>query len=197
MASELIVQTLKGPTSGANANKVIIPSGQTLEINEGVALPSGTTLPAGVGGKLLQVVNTRSTTEDLASTTAVYPVASGFKLSITPSSVSSKILVIFDLDTWIDQNSNANKIGKYGIRLNSQSNTLVSEKRISIRYYAGATNADYGSQTTMTYLDSPNSTSPQEYEAVLGRWSNTYPNRVSINGGGFGHSAITLMEIAG
>jgi hypothetical protein len=33
MASELIVQTLKGPTSGANANKVIIPSGQTLDID--------------------------------------------------------------------------------------------------------------------------------------------------------------------
>jgi hypothetical protein len=31
MASELYVETLKGLTSGANANKVIIPSGQTLD----------------------------------------------------------------------------------------------------------------------------------------------------------------------
>ena len=30
MASELIVQTIQGPSSGANANKVIIPSGHTL-----------------------------------------------------------------------------------------------------------------------------------------------------------------------
>ena len=30
MASELTVQTLKGPTSGANANKIIVPSGHTL-----------------------------------------------------------------------------------------------------------------------------------------------------------------------
>ena len=30
MASELTVQTLRGPTSGANANKVLIPSSQTL-----------------------------------------------------------------------------------------------------------------------------------------------------------------------
>ena len=35
MASELIVQTLKGPTTGANANKVIIPSGQTLDASAG------------------------------------------------------------------------------------------------------------------------------------------------------------------
>ena len=30
MASELTVQTLRGPTSGANADTVLIPSGQTL-----------------------------------------------------------------------------------------------------------------------------------------------------------------------
>lgn len=30
MASEIIVQTLKGPSSGANANKIIVPSGQEL-----------------------------------------------------------------------------------------------------------------------------------------------------------------------
>ena len=31
MASELIVQNLKGPASGSNANKIIVPSGHTLE----------------------------------------------------------------------------------------------------------------------------------------------------------------------
>jgi hypothetical protein len=35
MASELYVETLKGLTSGANANKVIIPSGQTLDVSAG------------------------------------------------------------------------------------------------------------------------------------------------------------------
>jgi len=50
MASELIVQTLKGPTSGANANKVIIPSGQTLDVS------SGTFTKAIETGEVLQVV---------------------------------------------------------------------------------------------------------------------------------------------
>jgi len=41
MASELYVETLKGLTSGANANKVIIPAGQTLDASAGgVTLPS-------------------------------------------------------------------------------------------------------------------------------------------------------------
>ena len=35
MASVLQVEELRGPSSGANANKVIIPSGQTLDISGG------------------------------------------------------------------------------------------------------------------------------------------------------------------
>ena len=152
-----------------------------------------------IPGHVVQVVNTRSTTADLANVAADCPVASGFKLSITPTSTSSKILVIFDLDVWLDAGTNVNKIGKYGIRLNSQSNALVAEKRVGAHFYNLTNNPasiDVGQQCTMTYLDSPNSTSPQEYEAVLGRWSAVYPNNVKINGGGFGHSSITLMEIA-
>ena len=40
MASELIVQTIQGPSSGANANKVIIPSGHTLDASGGTLVPS-------------------------------------------------------------------------------------------------------------------------------------------------------------
>lgn len=38
MASEIIVQTIKGPTSGANANKVIVPAGQTLDTSSGAII---------------------------------------------------------------------------------------------------------------------------------------------------------------
>lgn len=36
----LTVQTLQAPTSGANANKVLIPSGQTLDVSAGTLTPS-------------------------------------------------------------------------------------------------------------------------------------------------------------
>ena len=42
MASELIVQNLKGPASGANANKIIVPSGHTLDASAGFIPPAGT-----------------------------------------------------------------------------------------------------------------------------------------------------------
>jgi hypothetical protein len=41
MASELTVQTLRGPTSGANANTILIPSGQLLDASAGFVAPAG------------------------------------------------------------------------------------------------------------------------------------------------------------
>jgi hypothetical protein len=41
MASILQVEELRGPTSGANANKVIIPSGQTLDVSAAGLIPAG------------------------------------------------------------------------------------------------------------------------------------------------------------
>ena len=79
-------------------------------------------------GSVIQVQHTVNTTGDAASTASTFPIASGFKLSITPKFTSSKVLVIFDIDAWLDSGSNTNKIGKYAIRLNSQSNTIVSHK---------------------------------------------------------------------
>ncbi len=40
MASELTVQTIKGPTSGGNANKILVPSGHTLDASAATLVPS-------------------------------------------------------------------------------------------------------------------------------------------------------------
>ena len=57
MASELYVETLKGLTSGANANKVIIPAGQTLDVSAGTV--SGIT--EGVTNATIYKLNGNST----------------------------------------------------------------------------------------------------------------------------------------
>ena len=41
MASEIIVNTIKAPTSGANANKIIVGSGQELDASNGFIPPAG------------------------------------------------------------------------------------------------------------------------------------------------------------
>lgn len=40
MAGTLTVQNLQGPSSGANANKIIVPSGQTIDASGGTLVPS-------------------------------------------------------------------------------------------------------------------------------------------------------------
>ena len=45
--STLFVENLKGPTSGSNANKVTIPSGQTLTVSGGMVPPAGQIVKVG------------------------------------------------------------------------------------------------------------------------------------------------------
>jgi len=173
MGSTLIVDNIEGATTAAN-----------------VKMPAGS---------IVQMQHLVNTTANAASTSSNYPQASGFKLSITPKFATSKILVMFDIDSWIDGGNNSNKIGKYGIRLNSQSNTLVADKRVGFNDDGGANNnssLDCGNQVMLIHLDTPGNTNPQEYELMLGRWASNYDNNVKINGGGFGHSTVTLLEIA-
>jgi hypothetical protein len=63
MVGTLTVQNLQGPTSGANANKVIVPSGQTLDASGGTLVPSA--------GAVVQTVKWNpvvSTTTSVANT---------------------------------------------------------------------------------------------------------------------------------
>lgn len=149
-----------------------------------------------IPGHVVQVQHQQFTTDDIAQTTSDYPQASGVKLSITPKFATSKIMIIANIDTWLDSGSNINQIGKWGLRLNSQGNTIVGDKRVSFMRNAASASRDFGTECTIVYVADPNSTSPQEYEIMFGRWSSTYDNTVKINGGGFGNTSITLMEIA-
>lgn len=70
MAGTLTVQNLQGPSSGANANKIIVPSGQTLDASAGFVPPAGHVVQA---VKWNPVVNTstsvpEATWVDLATT---------------------------------------------------------------------------------------------------------------------------------
>ena len=81
MASELYVETLKGLTSGANANKVIVPAGQTLDASAGDFLPAS--------GQIIQQV-TATTTGELSLTADSW--TSLITVSITPKVANSILL---------------------------------------------------------------------------------------------------------
>ena len=84
MASELTVQTLKGPTSGGNANKIIIPSGQTLDASNGFTAPAG---------HVVQCQQYYDSQTAHVTTTSNSFVASGIAKSITPKYSNSLIII--------------------------------------------------------------------------------------------------------
>lgn len=87
MVGTLTVQNLQGPASGANANKVIIPSGHTLDASGGTLVPSA--------GAVVQVVQVNNPASGHISTTALSEVASGIIATITPKYSDSLIIVDF------------------------------------------------------------------------------------------------------
>lgn len=178
MASELIVQTLKGPTSGANANKVIIPSGQTLDASAGGFTPAT--------GQIVQV-KTVSVSGDI-STSSTSTVDSGLSVSITPTSASNLMQIqvhggryyIAGAGVQMDLYARINGVTEGSIRLGSQ--------------YKGNVAVFHGANL-YSYFHEPNSTSEQTYGIALK--SSTSGQTVHLNENNSFKIYITAMEIAG
>jgi hypothetical protein len=155
----------------------------TLDGTNGVTFPSGSGTQA-AQSKVLQVVNATYSTST-SSTTSTY-VDTGLTASITPLFSTSKVLVIV----------NQNGLTKYG------SDTALSLQLLKngtlltfIGNLAGTGSSaenDIGS-ATISYLDSPATTSSVTYKTQFRSISNTATVAVQYQSG---TSTITLMEIA-
>ena len=198
MASEITVQTIRGPASGANANKILIPAGQTLDASSGFIPPAGS---------VLQVVQGYLGTTASASTSSNTTVDTGLQASITPSSASSKILVQYNV--FLGQYDSYNMFVRI-LRDSTYIGNGTSEggrpvgNAVANNYHA----KDDGyslSPTSNVYLDSPNTTSSITYKIQMGCYGGNlvYINRSRIFQLLIGDydtiplSTITLMEIAG
>ena len=185
MASELYVETLKGLTSGANANKVIIPSGQTLDASAG-----GFTTPA---GHVIQVVSGSSSPGDSSITSNSWTDTS-ITASITPSSTSSKIVVGFTFQYGMFVSGSGSSYG--GLRMLRDSTVIYGSGSDSGNLYtegAGSGNQQYRIMSNMTYTDAPSTTSQVTYK-IQGRLFNG--SQLTLHWSAMPFS-YTLMEIAG
>lgn len=147
--------------------------------NDGVAI-SG--LPA---GSVLQVVEDSTTTpESTTSTSSSSQEISALSVNITPTSTSSKILVLVSLQTYNSTSSGSTyyNLFKDGSRLTTASNAI----RHFISGAAGVLS------TSFNYLDSPSTTSEITYDIRYFVSGGT--GYVSVNSG---QSSITVLEIAG
>ena len=138
-------------------------------------------------GAVLQVVNfvVLDTTASSSSTFA----DTSTTLSITPSSTSSKILSIVNMNG-CGKSSTTNAY--MDLKLLRGSTSLV-EFGGQGGYTGTALELSWGSTST-TYLDSPNSTSATTYKVQMRNPAATGTCNLGRSGS---HSTITLMEIAG
>jgi hypothetical protein len=144
------------------------------------------TLPAGTGGKVLQVVGATYSTETLITTTSY--VDSGLTATITPSSASNKILVSVGLNGFY---RNGTHVGRMDVILanGSDAQLLMLDNEVG----DNSTTDGSGNNVMCSYLHSPSTTSAY-----------TYKIRLKMNTASAGMyfcvssstSTITLMEIA-
>ena len=142
MASELTVQTLRGPTSGANADTILIPSGQTLDARNGS--PSGTIVnyKCYTDGSL---VNVSSTSWVTAYTYPVY----------TPIRTNSYVTHRWSILTRGYRNGGNDARGR--IKITRNGSILIQDQEMGVYDYGGS-----GPWWRMTY------TGGSDYNNVTG-----------------------------
>jgi len=155
-------------------------------------------LPA---GSVVQVKQTTVTVSTATSTSTSWADITGMSVSITPTSTSNKILVIVDLQAFM-QNA------KGGFRVLRGTTPLARSTDAGNRAATAGTTYDNGSGaysqpgTTKHFLDSPSSTSAQTYKVQWitnggANYLNRSANNDNITDRARTISVITVMEIAG
>lgn len=152
--------------------------------------------------RVLQVVSTAKT-DTFTTTSATYTDVTGLTATITPSSTSSKILIIAQVATGLPNNDS---MGNLRISGGNATNYVANAASTRVQaVYGGYVNPALTGviwSFSMVYLDSPATTSATTY-AVQGRKGST--GTVFINRSGVdtddpnisrGASSITVMEIS-
>ena len=143
-----------------------------------------TALPAGVGGKVLQVSNFVQASSQQTFSSTSYADLTNVTVNITPSSTSNKILIVANIGS--DTHNNEG----YGMRFVRGSTSIYATKQTYTLYTDGVTQVY--NVNMFKYYDSPNSTSQQTYKVQIRSYDNASMNiNTSYN------SNIQVMEIAG
>jgi hypothetical protein len=166
-------------------------NGTTLVADSSEATGLKWATPAG-GGKVLQVVQASYSTEVVVASTTYTD--TGLSLSITPSSATSKVLIIVNQQQQIYRNSS--EVGS-ALKIVRNSTDVFNQPtpNASNILAQGATQVSLFSVVALTYLDSPATTSAITYK-TQGRLSATSGSaEVKFQQASQGVSVITLLEI--
>ena len=164
----------------------------------GITFPvvaGGTSAVQASSGKVLQVLQSSYSTETTISPTTYTD--TGLSCSITPSSTTSKILIMVSQQSRVVSGSNPSVSG-FKLKLLRGSTGIADfgasgSNAVELTADNGG-NVRIASYTSVTYLDSPSTTSSTTYKTQASVNSGTV--NVSFQGNSTGVSVMTLMEIA-
>ena len=139
--------------------------------------------PAGGGGKVLQVIQDTQTTATTSSSSTYADTS--LSVSITPSSATSKVLVLVN-GTCGRSNANSSQ----GIGLKLVRNSTDIQQIHELNTYTGGS-LRFETTFSAAYLDSPATTSATTYKIQLA----AYANAASVWVNDWGVSTIIVMEI--
>ena len=147
-------------TANTNTRLAIGSTGNVLTVSGGVPAWAA---PAG-GGKVLQVVQATSTTATTSTSTTWAD--TGLSASITPSSASSKVLVITAQSFRITTSSS---FTYGGFRLQRDSTNIFGSAQAnsptnSVLYTSNSSGVEFNNVWNFSYLDSPATTSATTYK---------------------------------
>jgi len=194
---------LAGATSGATTLQSTDGATQTITLpnNTGTVLTtaSNTNFPA---GSVLQVVSTTKT-DTFTTTSTSFTTITGLTTSITPSSATSKILIIVNVTGSQEVGTNDALIGLF------RDSTQIAlgdaaGSRVRLSFLLNTSNSGWTTTGSVNFLDSPSTTSAISYSvrARVPSSGNLYINRGqsdsdAVSGAGRSVSSITVMEIKG
>lgn len=140
-------------------------------------------------GSVLQVVQSNLGTAVAINSTSLVDI--GLSASITPTSSSSKILVLCSIQSTMNATAGGSWAGWYSLLRGS---TQIADTSRQWTQSDASGNQAAGGVMSIIWLDSPATTSSTTYklQAYVGNSSGT----LTVNLGSVGESTITLMEIA-
>jgi hypothetical protein len=183
---DLIAATAADTVSrlAVGANNTVLTADSTAATGMKWAAPAG-------GGKVLQVVSAAITTATTIATTTMTDTA--ITLAITPTSATSKILVIISANVYMTRSEN-NEFA--GARLLRDATAVVTYSNSGfVGFFGGGlSNQENQHTASIVYLDSPATTSATTYK-VQGQIIYTANGGTSTWQRNSNPSTITLMEI--
>ena len=150
-----------------------------------------TALPAGVGGKVLQVVSATDSTFRSTTSTSFVTASNTLSVNITPSSTSNKILVLAQSNT----NSSSGAGYQYITLFRDSTNLGDSSNGMNVASNVTGVQTSY-TPVSLKFLDSPNTSgSAITYQVYFRSNSASYTARINRGGGTDTVASIIAMEI--